>query len=296
MSNIKSFGDLDAGSTDGDSDGGDVNEFYAGGAKSGQVVRGAPKQDDEDDISSIFEKAKRAGAVQGSAEDLQQPGKEKASSFAGSGRTLAGGSAPTAAAAPSAVTDAAPSNMFVITFFRNNIFTVNDGPPRDTRDPTNRNFIESISRGECPQELEPEVQGTEIKVNLVKSNEDYAPPAKAKGTSSFQGSGRTLASGSAGPSGVAAGAAAAQGEWAGVNESQPTTSLQLRMADGSRMVARFNHSHQVSDIRRFIRASRPDVTYPYTLLTGLPPQPVAEENDQTLEEAGLLNSVIIQRK
>lgn len=35
---------------------------------------------------------------------------------------------------------------------------------------------------------------------------------------------------------VAAGAAAQQGEWAGVDESNPTTSLQLRMADGTRMV------------------------------------------------------------
>lgn len=36
--------------------------------------------------------------------------------------------------------------LYVITFFRNNIFTVNEGPPRSTLDPANRSFIESISR------------------------------------------------------------------------------------------------------------------------------------------------------
>jgi hypothetical protein len=46
------------------------------------------------------------------------------------------------------------------------------------------------------------------------------------------------------------------GEWEGVDESKPTTSLQLRLADGSRMVARFNTTHTVGDIRRFIHVSR----------------------------------------
>ncbi len=31
-------------------------------------------------------------------------------------------------------------------------------------------------------------------------------------------------------------------------------------------------------------------------MTGVPPTPVTEEGDPTLEEAGLLNSVIIQKK
>lgn len=39
-----------------------------------------------------------------------------------------------------------------------------------------------------------------------------------------------------------------------VNASQPTTMIQVRLADGSRLSARFNHSHTVSDIRSYIRA------------------------------------------
>ncbi len=44
-----------------------------------------------------------------------------------------------------------------------------------------------------------------------------------------------------------------------MKESEPTTSLQLRLPDGSRMVARFNHTHTLRDVRRFVRASRPDL-------------------------------------
>lgn len=116
----------------------------------------------------------------------------------------------------------------------------------------------------------------------------------------FSGSGRTLGGSSGASSSQAAAAAAAAGsappgEWEGVDESQPTTSIQLRLSDGSRMVARMNHGHTVADIRRFIRASRPDVAGAYALATGFPPAPIADES-QSLEAAGLLNAVINQRK
>jgi len=53
----------------------------------------------------------------------------------------------------------------------------------------------------------------------------------------FQGTGQTLGGGGgASTSAAAAAPASSTTEWAGVDESQPTTSLQLRLADGSRMV------------------------------------------------------------
>lgn len=125
--------------------------------------------------------------------------------------------------------------------------------------------------------------------------------------------------------------------------------LQLRLADGSRMVARFNTTHTVGDIRRFILASRcagkarqqapetgtrrpqarypvsrpaappartpasatppapppppfplggacrPDMTFSYQLATAFPAAGLTD-NAVTLEGAGLLNAVIIQKK
>lgn len=42
-----------------------------------------------------------------------------------------------------------------------------------------------------------------------------------------------------------------------VDASQPTTSIQIRLADGSRQVAKFNHSHTVGDLRQFVSMTRP---------------------------------------
>jgi UBX domain-containing protein 1 len=35
-------------------------------------------------------------------------------------------------------------------------------------------------------------------------------------------------------------------------ESEPTTSVQIRLADGSRLVGRFNHTHTVGQLRQYI--------------------------------------------
>eukprot|EP00775_Hariotina_reticulata_P013724 gene13724-13846_t len=229
MANIKSLSDING--DDGD-DNKKFNDYYAGGEKSGQLIRGAPEDEGDDDydeddkVGSIFHKAKTIGAKQGTADDLPTSG-----AFAGQGRTLAGPGA-------SGQRGAGERNH-VVKFYRNSIFTVDDGPPRTMDDPANLDFINSVGKGECPRELDPGDSETPVTVNLLRVEEDYVMP--------------------------------------------------------NRMVARMNHSHTVADIRRFIRASRPDMTASYQLMTGFPPAAIADEA-QTLEAAGLLNAVISQRK
>ncbi|KAF6266706.1 ubiquitin-related domain-containing protein [Scenedesmus sp. NREL 46B-D3] len=283
MANIKSLSDLNGEDSD---DNKKHNDYYAGGEKSGQLIRGAPEDEDsdegEDRVGGIFRKAKAIGAQQGTAGDMPEE-----NAFRGQGRTLEGG--------PSAQAAAGGSNQHnhVVKFYRNGIFTVDDGAPRHMDDAANLDFINSVSRGECPRELDPGDSSVEVTVNMLRAEEDYVMPKYV----AFSGAGRTLgASSGAGSSQAAAAAGSAPpGEWEGVDESQPTTSIQLRLSDGSRMVARMNHTHTVADIRRFIRASRPDMAGGYTLATGFPPAPIADEN-QSLEAAGLLNAVINQRK
>lgn len=116
----------------------------------------------------------------------------------------------------------------------------------------------------------------------------------------FQGVGRTLGSGSP-PSGAAessdATLNAAPTPSAGlvVDQSLPSTSIQLRLADGTRMVSHFNFHHTVGDIRAFIDASRPGGSRNYQLQTvGFPPKKLTDLT-QTIEQAGLANSVVIQK-
>lgn len=115
----------------------------------------------------------------------------------------------------------------------------------------------------------------------------------------FQGVGRTLASdlpNSDAPSAThSLNVAPLPSTGLVVDDSLPITSLQLRLADGTRMVSRFNHHHTVRDIRGFIDASRPSGARNYQLQTmGFPPKQLAEL-DQTIEQAGIANSVVIQK-
>lgn len=64
----------------------------------------------------------------------------------------------------------------VVKFYRNNIFTVDDGPPRHMDDPANLDFINSVSKGECPRELDPGDSSVEVTVNMMRAEEDYVMP------------------------------------------------------------------------------------------------------------------------
>jgi hypothetical protein len=64
----------------------------------------------------------------------------------------------------------------VVKFYRNGIFTVDDGAPRSMDDPANLDFINSVSRGECPRELDPGDSSVEVTVNMLRAEEDYVMP------------------------------------------------------------------------------------------------------------------------
>lgn len=69
-----------------------------------------------------------------------------------------------------------PRSNQVVKFYRNGIFTVNDGPPRPVADPANMDFMAAVSRGECPAELDPGPGAEPVTVNLLRVEEDYEMP------------------------------------------------------------------------------------------------------------------------
>ncbi|XP_057724229.1 plant UBX domain-containing protein 4-like isoform X2 [Arachis stenosperma] len=269
----------DQGDEDDDDDDSDEGQyFYAGGQKS-MLVQDPTKGTDVDDI---FDQARQ------SAVDPPSENTSRSRSFTGTGRLLTGETVPSAPLPLEPITHA-------VTFWRNG-FSVGDGPLRSFDDPQNAPFLESIKRSECPKELEPADRGTSVHVSLTRKDENYPEPAKPRHLP-FRGVGRTL--GSSSSSGEAAGescvAAPVPTMGLVIDESQPVTSIQLRLADGTRMVSRFNHHHTIRDVRAFIDASRPGGAISYQLQTmGFPPKQLTEM-DQTIEQAGIANSVIIQR-
>ncbi|EDX06018.1 GD10253 [Drosophila simulans] len=80
-----------------------------------------------------------------------------------------------------------------------------------------------------------------------------------------------------------------------LNSEAPSTTLQIRLADGSRLAAQFNLSHTVSDIRRFIQTARPQYsTSNFILVSSFPTRELSDDNS-TIEKAGLKNAALMQR-
>ncbi|KAF9683334.1 hypothetical protein SADUNF_Sadunf04G0002700 [Salix dunnii] len=288
-SGIRTLSDLNRRSgPDSDSDDEDApQEYYTGGEKSGMLVQDPTKGND---VDAIFNQARQLGAVEGPLDNLNQSSSSR--SFTGTGRLLSGETVPSAPQQPEAV-------VHNIVFWTNG-FSVDDGPLRRLDDPENASFLESIRKSECPKELEPSDRRSPVHVNLIRRDQKCPEPEKQRNVA-FQGIGRTLGSSSASPvsepTADAAPLSSAPAPLMGlvVDETLPSTSIQLRLADGTRMVAHFNNSNTVNDIRSFIDASRPGGGRDYQLqLMGFPPKLITDPT-QTIEQAGLSNSVVIQK-
>ncbi|XP_052179274.1 plant UBX domain-containing protein 4-like [Diospyros lotus] len=282
---VHTLSDLNRPSGDGSGSDSDYEppEYNAGGQKSGMHVQDPSKIND---VDSIFTEAREAGAVEGPFNDLRPSSSSR--SFTGTGRLLSGETGTPAPQQPEVITH----NIV----FWSNGFTVDGGPLQRLDDPENAPFLESIRKSECPKELEPADKRTVVHVNLTRKEENCPVPEQR--SLPFQGIGRTLGSTAAAePTASTNSLNTAPPPSMGLimDDSLPLTSIQLRLSDGTRMVSRFNFHHTIRDIRAFIDASRPSGARTYQLQTvGFPPKQLTDL-DQSIEQAGLANSVVIQR-
>ena len=259
----------------------EAREVYAGGAASGlaQLDRPEPER--------LLASARAAGAEARAADDSASQ-----ATFGGAGRRLGAGGA-------SAVVGGAAQTVRV-EFYRNG-FVVNGGALRSYE--RDREFVETITSGRLPAELRALARGPggEIDAELVdKKSEEYVEPIKP--IEAFAGAGQKLGGGGGGGESAAAQRhvpsnnelpSAAELD---VDESEPTTSLQIRLHDGTRLVAKFNQAHTVAHVRAFVNNSRPGMaTVAYKFSTTFPSK-VVEDESQTLKAAGLCNAVVVQKK
>ncbi|KAJ4842751.1 Plant UBX domain-containing protein 4 [Turnera subulata] len=293
---IRTLSDLNRRSgPDSDSDDDAPQEYYTGGEKSGMLVQDPAKGNY---VDAIFNQARQLGAVEGPPDQLRPS--SSSTSFSGTGRLLSGEPVPSAPQQPQPPQQPQQPEAVVhnIVFWTNG-FTVNDGPLRRLDDPENASFLESIRKSECPKELEPADGRSPVHVNLIRREEKCPEPEKQRHVP-FQGVGRALGSSSTVPAPETVQSSTLHtvptpSMGVVVDETQPSTSLQLRLADGTRLVAHFNFHHTINDIRAFIDASRPDSARNYQLqVMGFPPKLLSDVT-QTIEQAALANSVIIQK-
>ncbi|KAF9933881.1 hypothetical protein FBU30_004049 [Linnemannia zychae] len=262
--------------------------YFAGGEKSGVMVQGPPgKKDSNALIEDILKKAAKGGQAR------NRLGSE--------GETSASVPAPVAPVRSTPSPEVLETVTRSITFWRNG-YSLDDGPLMSYTDPTNREFLDAISKGQAPIKYLNIKPGQPVDMRVAKRmDEDYKEPPKAP-PKPFEGTGNRLGSvaspiSSSSTPGAFPGAAAAPPPPRSlqIDETQPVTSIQIRLADGSRMVARFNHTHTINDIRGFINASQVgESSRPYVLQTSFPKKDLNDVS-QTIKDAGLLNAVVLQR-
>jgi len=274
---VTGFSDIRREPTDGDDD--ETNDYYAGGERSGQVVRAPKKATDLAD--TLFKKARENVPSEEEMDEFR--GEQK---FTGAGYRLDRGSA--AADGPDVVGRKNVTRTF--TFYRNG-FVVDDGPLRAFDDPANRTLLEEIDQGFVPREMEEPGIGN-VSIQLVdRKGDDYIPEVKK--VVPFAGEGQRLAgpSSSGNTTGVGPVDTQAMAEALSVDESRRVVSVQVRLHDGTRIVARVNEDHTVGDVRRFVALSRPNAAF--SLSTTFPKKVLTDDN-ATVKEAGLAGAVVVQ--
>ncbi|KAI8783953.1 NSFL1 cofactor p47 [Biomphalaria glabrata] len=274
--------------------------YYAGGSDtSGQQILGPPKKKDANKlVDSLFQSAREHGAEE--KKDDERSGPVKRATFVGAGYRL--GETQDDTTIVRGATESRPREQVEkkLKLWKNG-FSIDDGPLRDYNDPENKSFLDSIARGEVPQDLVREARGGEVSLDMEDHRtEDYVKPKVT--VKAFSGAGHMLGStepNSFSPTPSVIKCAPPSGDRIPppptVDDKLPVTNVQLRLADGKRMVLKLNNTHRISDIRQHIIACYPQYAHGnFSLMTTFPNKDLQDES-LTLEQANLLNAVIVQR-
>ncbi|KAF5375951.1 hypothetical protein D9615_008158 [Tricholomella constricta] len=298
--------------SDDDEDEEKPQQWFAGGERSGLSIEDPgrqPRMPGGDMVRDLLRRAAEAGPPP------EAPG--TSSAFSGGGHKL-GGEDVESAYIPDP--DARPEDevpaIRYLTFWQDG-FTVEDGELMRYDDPDNAEVLAHLNAGRAPHSILNIPPGQPVDIRITKrTNEPYMPP---QGTRAFAGTGNRLgapvpnfgeSSGSsampggfpAAVSAVTAGPSVSAGAEREsvttrfeVDQTKPTTSVQIRLADGTRIVCRMNLTHTVRDLLNFINAARPEnLLRAYTIGTTFPNRTLDDPN-ATIEGAGLVNSVVVQR-
>ncbi|KAM0790386.1 hypothetical protein ACM66B_003268 [Microbotryomycetes sp. NB124-2] len=301
----------------------DPLEYFAGGEKSGLSLQNPnarpPAGGASDVVKGILRQAvegtNRMAALRNTTSMAGvQP---LLNVFRGSGHTLGSEDEPSKVVpdpearedAPDSEDDNEEPAVRNLTFWEDG-FSIEDGDLMRYDDPANAGILAAINAGRAPLSLLNVRHDQPVELRIAKRlNEKWTRQAPAP-KKAFEGQGNRLGSTTptfadtrSSSSGVQQqqqqSTASTQPTSAAqpfeVDQNSPTTQLQIRLRDGFRLVARFNHTHTVGDIRRYINASTPGQSgSSYVLQTTFPSRELTDES-QTLSDAGLLGSVVVQK-
>ncbi|GAA5947761.1 hypothetical protein JCM3775_002947 [Rhodotorula graminis] len=323
------FGGFGGRAMGGDDDSDDEDEsrdpatFFTGGAKSGLSVenpddrRGAGGMSDM--VRQILNQARQGSRRLAGGEDEPAQAASGSRFFGGNAHTLGSDETPstyipdpTAPEAGAEQDDEEEEDEVAVrhlTFWQDG-FSIEDGDLMDYDE--HRELLAAIQSGRAPLSLLKVKHDQQVELRIAeRRGEKYVrqpPPPQGP----FAGSGNRLGSEAPAFATTSSSSGAMPGSLPTatatsapsvtpsevkfeVDRSQPTTQLQIRLRNGDRMVATFNQSHTVGDIRSYINASHPgEATSAYVLQTTFPTKDLTDDG-ATLKDAGLLGSVVVQR-
>lgn len=180
-------------------------------------------------------------------------------------------------------------------------FTVDNGPLRRLDDPNNSEFLRDLAKGIVPRELQEGGSSEGKTVGLVDKrymeyeDDNAAGASAAQRTPSFHGEGQSLGSTAAAPEGGIIDPATTSSAEFTVDESNPTTVIQVRLLNGKRLKVKINVSASILQLVHHIQASGDAGEESYVLSAGFPPK-ILDDLNKSIDESGLKGSQIIQKK
>ncbi|CAG8956360.1 hypothetical protein HYFRA_00003742 [Hymenoscyphus fraxineus] len=260
-------------------------DLFTGGEKSGLAVQDpSNKQNNPSKLVNDILKKARANAAGGGGEPSSAP---SSSRFRGSGQTLGGDDTPS-----QIIPDPNPRVPEVEAQARSlhlwqDGFSVGDGPLYRFDDPANASYLQKIRNGQAPTDLMDVSINQPVNITLINHDENYKPPPKVY--KPFSGGGHRLGSPTPGASSaatssitpVAAPAAATSTPAPADDASQGSLRINVRLAQGQMLRARFNPTDTIGDIYDFIaRAPSDDASREWVLSTTMPN---VNHTDKTLQ-------------
>lgn len=293
-SRFKSFQELVKATADHDDD--DEQNFFAGGGRGSGLEVENPDSDRHNPNRIVRDLLKKAENDQPRAVDSNE--EPSVNHFSGVGYKLGDTNNPSKPMGLPEQTNKRLNKVTrEITFWKDG-FQVGDGKLYRYDDPSNASYLLDLNNGRAPMALLDVQYGQDVDVNVIKKlDEEYKPPKRKLG--GFHGHGNRLGS-VVNPEYKStvvvpkeASTKKESSEAPEEDEPKGDFKVQIRLADGRRIVRYVNSTDSVSSLYDFV-VSETAVQRPFSLNTSFPVKNI-DNSSKTIKEAGLINSVIVQR-
>lgn len=286
----------------------DPDNLFTGGEKSGLAVQnpgeGSGPQRSGRLINDIFRQA-RQRHPDNDDDDLYEERVKSVDRFSGTGHTLGSEDVPSRSIATSASQSPSASQPRKETtrklyFWRNGFSVDDDGPLYRYDDPANIAHLEAIRSGRAPLSLLNVQGGEDVRVDVIKKEEDYVAPKKKVG--GFSGKGMRLGSpipslsrqssppAASTPEPTHEAPSSSSGSALG---SSGDSAVQLRLANGQAVRLKFDSQGPVQQLYDYINQQHA-TSRAFVLQTTFPNKELTDTS-QSLKAAGVVNSVVVQK-